>query len=122
MKNTVYNNFTVVLLNTHIQICYCTDIDISTIINKYNNSNINLDKLNLYLGKNIWNRFYSLTISLLNLSNGKNYSYTIPSEILHEITDNNRLVVSYQCSCFNDFPNFTWFNLWELFINKNVFE
>ena len=60
-----------------------------------------------------------LKISLMNLSNGVSYNYTIPPEILHEINNNLRLVVSYQCNCYDKFPNFTWIDLWEYFINRN---
>ena len=120
MQDCIFDNFSLQLLNTQITVCYCTDININDLITNYKNSKIELKDLNNYLAKNIWNRFYSITISLINLSNGINYNYTIPPEVLHEINDNLRLVISYQCECYNEFPNFTWINLWEYFINSKL--
>ena len=118
MSNSFFDNISLKLFNTQLQICYCADTNINNIVKEYKESNINLENLNLYLKKNVWNRFYSITIALLDLYSGKSYNYTIPAEILHEINDNCRLVVSYQCECYSLFPNFTWFNLWEYFINS----
>ena len=117
MINCVFDNLSLVLFNTQVVICFCTDINIYSLIKKYNDSNIELDNLDSYLSKNIWSRFYSITISLINLSCGLSYNYTVPPEVLQEINDNSRLVVSYQCDCYKDFPNFTWFNLWEYCVN-----
>ena len=118
--NCFFNSISLKQFNTHISITFCTDKEIKYILDEYNNNEMNLNNLNLYLYKKVWNRFYSLTISLLNLSSGQKYNYTIPPEILHEIKDNNRLVISYQCKCYENFPNFTWINLWEYFINYNL--
>lgn len=112
-----FDYISLVILNTQITISFCTNQNIYTLIKKYNNTDINLKNLDLYLRKNIWNQFYSLTISLLNLSTGITYNYTVPPEILHEIKDNTRLVISYQCKCYEDFPNFNWINLWEYLLN-----
>ena len=97
MKNCFFDNISLQLFNTQVQICFCTDTNIWEIVKDYNKLNISLKNLNIYLKEKVWNRFYSITVALLDLSSGKAYNYTIPPEILHELNDSTRLVVSYQC-------------------------
>ena len=118
MQNCIYDNLSFIVLNTQIVICLCSDIDINTLIEEFDDSKLEIKNIDNYLSKNIWNRFYSITITLINLSSGISYNYTIPPEVLQEINDNSRLVISYQCNCYKNFPNFSWFNLWEFIINN----
>ena len=122
MLNCIFDNLSLVVLNTQIVLCFCTDININTLVKEFDDSKLENKDIDDYLSKNIWNRFYSITISLINLSSGISYNYTIPPEVLQEIKDNNRLVISYQCNCYNNFPNFSWFNLWEFIINNKKLE
>ena len=97
----------------------CSFKTISELIEKYEEyrkkefKKDNLNEFNKFLCNNIWNYLCTITIVILQLSEGKKYIYTIPPHILHELKDSNRLVIDYQCKCFEKFPNFTWMILWE---------
>ena len=119
-KNLIYDFVLFSLFDTQIEIHITSFVKISKLIEIFELSDIRFNTLNEFLCNNIWNKLCTITIVLIK--DYKKYNVTIPPHILHELKNSERLVIDYQCKCFDKFPNFTWINLWEYLINYNKFK